>query len=226
MTTVMWLLFYDIAAADRDHYVDWFHRRHIPEKLARPGYRSAVHFEAPPISGNSDLYRFIAIFGGNSTRVFLDPSPAQLKLTQSDDTRAMMVLRQNPSSAILAHEWSWQATGDTNARPANGAADAAMNAPHIQILTVEAGAHDENVGSLCAQKLAPEFAAKKAAIACHKMTNVMSRPRHIMLFEVTDPPPAGAGSYQAGISVDLSTLIDLGNAVQIGTRHGRRIWPA
>ena len=47
-----------------------------------------------------------------------------------------------------------------------------------------------------------------------------------MLFEVTDPPPAGAGSYQAGISVDLSTLIDLGNAVQIGTRHGRRIWPA
>ena len=106
MTTVMWLLFYDIAAADRDHYVDWFHCCHIPEKLARPGYRSAVHFEAPPISGNSDLYRFIAIFGGNSTRVFLDPSPAQLKLTQSDDTRAMMASRQNPSSAILAHEWS------------------------------------------------------------------------------------------------------------------------
>ena len=39
-----------------------------------------------------------------------------------------------------------------------------MNAPHIQILTVEAGAHDENVGSLCAQKLAPEFAAKKVRL--------------------------------------------------------------
>ena len=106
MTASVWLLFYDIAAVDRDNYVDWFHCCHIPEKLARPGYRSAVHFEAPPISGNSDLYRFIAIFGGNCTRGFLDPSPAQLKLTQSDDTRDMMALRQNPSSAILAHEWS------------------------------------------------------------------------------------------------------------------------
>ena len=27
MMAGIWLLFYDIAAADRDHYVDWFHRR-------------------------------------------------------------------------------------------------------------------------------------------------------------------------------------------------------
>ena len=47
-----------------------------------------------------------------------------------------------------------------------------------------------------------------------------------MLFEVTDPSLAGAGSDQAVVSVDLSALTDLGNAVQIGTRHGRRIWPA
>ena len=103
MTTGIWLLFYDISAADRDHYVDWFHRCHIPEKLAGQDYRSAVHFEAPQVYGNSDLYRFIAIFGGDSTRVFLDPSPTQLKLTKSDDARAMMALCQNPSSAILAH---------------------------------------------------------------------------------------------------------------------------
>ena len=84
MTTGIWLLFYDIAASDRDHYVAWFRRCHISEKLARP---------------------------------------------------------------------------------ATGAGDAAMNAPHIQILTVEAGAHDDTVRSLCAQKLAPKFATKKAAIA-------------------------------------------------------------
>ena len=94
------------------------------------------------------------------------------------------------------------------------------------ILTVEAGAHDETVGSLIAQKLAPEFAAKKAAIACHKMTNVMGRPRHMMLFEVTDISPAGAGSEGAVVPVDLTALADLGDAVQMGTRHGSRIWPA
>ena len=159
----------------------------------------------------------------------MDASPAQLKFTQSDDARAMMVLRQNPSSAILAHEWSWQATGDTNARPATGAADAAMNAPHIQILTVEAGAHDENVGSFCAQKLAPEFATKKAAIACHKMTNVIGRPRHMMLFAQNDIWPAGRGcgplSLPQGFD-DLSILTNLGDAVKMEMRWGRRIWPA
>mgnify|MGYP001388943222 CR=1 FL=1 len=64
MTTSIWLLFYDIAAADRDHYVDWFHRCHIPEKLARPGYRSAAHFEAPPLSSNRRCRRCRFRLGG------------------------------------------------------------------------------------------------------------------------------------------------------------------
>ena len=61
MTAGIWLLFNGIAAADRDHYVDWFHRYHTPEKLARPGYRKTVHFEASPPSGNSNLYRYIGM---------------------------------------------------------------------------------------------------------------------------------------------------------------------
>ena len=80
-TTGIWLSLYDIAAADRDHYVDWFHRFHIPEKRVRRGYRWSAHFEAAPTSGNSDLYQYIGLFGEDSNRVFLDQSPAQLKLT-------------------------------------------------------------------------------------------------------------------------------------------------
>lgn len=101
-----------------------------------------------------------------------------------------------------------------------------MNAPHIQILTVEAGAHDETCGSLCAQKLAPKFAEKKVAIVCHKMTNVMGRPRHMILFEVTNILPVSAGYEGAVVPVDLTALADLGDAVPTGTRYGRLIWPA
>ena len=101
-----------------------------------------------------------------------------------------------------------------------------MSARHIQILTVEAGRHDEIVSSLCAQKLAPEFAIKKAAMACHKMANVMGGPRHVMLFEVTGVQPDVAGSDQSVVPVDLSTLTDLGDTVQMRTRYGQRIWPA
>ena len=47
----------------------------------------------------------------------------------------------------------------------------------------------------------------------------------MMLFEVTDISPAGAGSEGAFVPVDLSALANLGDAVQIGTRYGYRIWP-
>ena len=229
MTAGIWLLFYDIAAADRDHYVDWFHRRHIPEKLARPGYRWAAHFEAPAGPDNTDLYHYIGMFGGDSTRVFLDPSPAQLKLTQSDETRAMMARRQNPSSAILAHEWSWFSPADAHAGTATDMPCAGINAPHIQILTIEGPAHDEMIGSACAQKLAPGFVRHEKAIACHKMTNVMGGPRHMMLFAQHDISPAVRGCDPLDLPLgpdDLSILSDLGDAVKMATRWGRRIWPA
>ena len=229
MTAGIWLLFYDIGAADRDHYVDWFHRRHIPEKLARPGYRWAAHFEAPAGPDNTDLYHYIGMFGGDSTKVFLDPSPAQLKLTQSDETRAMMARRQNPSSAILAHEWSWFSPADAHAGTATDMPRAGINAPHIQILTIEGPAHDEMIGSACAQKLAPGFVRHEKAIACHKMTNVMGGPRHMMLFAQNDISPAGRGCGPLDLPLapdDLSVLTDLGDAVKMTTRWGRRIWPA
>ena len=44
MTTGIWLLLHDIAATDRDHYVDTLHRCYVPEKLARPGHRWLAHF--------------------------------------------------------------------------------------------------------------------------------------------------------------------------------------
>ena len=36
MAASVWLLGYDIAAADRDHYLSWFHDEHIPENWPEP----------------------------------------------------------------------------------------------------------------------------------------------------------------------------------------------
>lgn len=229
MTAGIWLLFYDIAATDRDRYVGWFHDRHIPEKLARPGYCWAAHFEAPAGPDNTDLYHYVGMFGGDSTRVFLDPSPAQLKVMQSEETRGMLSLRQNPSSAILAHEWSSPPTADGHAGTPTDTPEAGINAPHIQILTIEGPAHDEMIGIECAQKLAPGFARHANAIACYKMTNVIGGPRHMMFFAQNDISPPGSICGALGLPVtpdDLSALRDLGDAVKMGTRWGRRIWPA
>ena len=218
MAASVWLLNYDIAASDRDHYLSWFHDDHIPEKLARPGYRWAAHYEAPASHDAAGLYRYIGMFGGDSTKVFLDPSPAQLKLTQTENTRAMMRLRQNPSAAILAHEWSSFATDNI--------LDMRIDGPYIALLSIEALQHNERVGSIAAQHLAPDFVAQDGAIACHKFTNVMGAPRHMMLFEMASGG-CRPGSAEAPVTpLDLAYLNALGDDLQLARRWGQKIWPA
>ena len=222
MVASVWLLNYDIAAADRDRYLSWFHDEHIPEKLARPGYRWAAHYEATASHDAPGLYRYIGMFGGESTKVFLDPSPAQLKLTQTENTRAMMLLRQNPSAAILAHEWSSFTTDNIPDMQIDGQVDGA----YIDLLSIEAPQYDERIGSIAAQHLAPNFVAQDGAIACHKFTNVMGAPRHMMLFEMASGG-CRPGSAEAPVTpLDLAFLDDFGDDPQLARRWGQKIWPA
>jgi len=61
------------------------------------------------------------------------------------------------------------------------------------------------------------------------MTNVMGRPRHMMLFAQSDISPASRRYGPLDLPMapdDLSILTDLGDAVKMTPRWGRRIWPA
>jgi hypothetical protein len=82
----LWVIAYEIDPARRAEYLDWFHGVRIPEKRERPGYSKAAHYRIAgpgPVTGNG----YIALFGATDTRVFLDPSPGQLKLQQDYLTR-------------------------------------------------------------------------------------------------------------------------------------------
>jgi hypothetical protein len=158
--------------------------------------------------------------------VFLDPSPAQLKLTQTENTRAMMGLRQNPSAAILVHEWSSFATDNILDGQIDGQFTGQINGPYIDLLSIEAPQYDERIGSIAAQHLAPDFVAQDGAIACHKFTNVMGAPRHMMLFEMAS---GGRRSGAAEVPVKplvLAYLDDFGDDLQLARRWGQKIWAA
>ena len=58
----IWAIWYDIAAAQRAAYLEWFHEVHIPEKLARPGYLWAAHYE---LTREGTHPGYLALFGGN-----------------------------------------------------------------------------------------------------------------------------------------------------------------
>lgn len=235
MTDAIWALAYEISDEDRKTYLDWFHQIHIPEKLVRPGYRWAAHFEGSATTPNTQSY--IALFGGISTRTFLDPSPAQLKIKQDDLTREMMARRRNPFATILAHEWRDDSTPSTD-NDERVAAEAihsgAIHSDGLEFLVIDAADQGEAIGAWAVQTLLPKLqkhnqdAAKTAAIT-RKLISVTGAPAHILFYETN----------QAGLANDAATnrfdppatilkepiLADMPKAASLFHRSGKRIWP-
>ena len=108
MSQAIWILQYDITSGSEYEYLNWFHNIHIPEKLARPGYLWAVHYKGQigALVNNENRRSYLALFGGVSTRTFLDPSPAELRGMQDDFTREMMGKRLSSKGDVFALEWS------------------------------------------------------------------------------------------------------------------------
>ena len=226
MTGAIWALAYDISNDDSQSYLDWFHRIHIPEKLARPGYRWATHFEGSATTPNMQSY--IALFGGISTRIFLDPSPAQLKTKQDDLTREMMAQRHNPFATILAYEWRDGSTPSTS----NGDAVApeAINSDWLDFLVIDAASLGESIGAWAVQTFLPKMqkdnpnAAKTTAIT-HKLISVTGAPAHILFYETNRTGLADDATTTSPFDPQASILSDMPEPASLCHRSGTRIWP-
>jgi hypothetical protein len=226
MTGAIWALAYDISNDDSQSYLDWFHRIHIPEKLARPGYRWATHFEGSASTPNMQSY--IALFGGISTRIFLDPSPAQLKTKQDDLTREMMAQRHNPFATILAYEWRDGSTPSTS----NGDAVApeAINSDWLDFLVIDVAGQGEAIGAWAVQNLLPKLqkdnpnAAKTTAIT-HKLISVTGAPAHILFYETNLTGLADDATTTSPFDLQASILSDMPETASLCHRSGKRIWP-
>ena len=226
MTSAIWALAYDISNDDRQSYLDWFHRIHIPEKLNRPGYRWAAHFEGSTTTPNTHSY--IALFGGISTRIFLDPSPAQLKIKQDDLTRGMMARRRNPFATILAHEWSDRSTPSTSNDDAISAD--AINSDWLDFLVIDAAGQGENIGAWAVQNLLPKLQknkldAAKNGVITRKFISVTGAPTHILFHETNRTGLADDTTATSRFDPQAPILSDMPETASLCHRSGKRIWP-
>jgi hypothetical protein len=94
MARAVWTLRYALDGQDDAAYLAWFHGEHIPDKRARPGYTWAAHY-ADGAGG------YLALFGADDARTFLDPSPGQWKLRQDATTRRMVPHRRDVVASVL-----------------------------------------------------------------------------------------------------------------------------
>jgi hypothetical protein len=169
----IWAIWYDLEDADSPEYGAWFHGTHIPEKLARPGYRWAAHYRLEQGRG------YLALFGGVTAHTFLSPSPLQLAGRQSAETRRFIGMRRNSSSLILAEETRVDGP-DVHLRGPDG-----TPGPLIQFGNYNAAspAVEDDLGAWYAQERLPLLATLPGCVGARKMLASVGAHKHAILHE-------------------------------------------
>ncbi len=172
----IWAIWYDIATEHESTYLDWFHNVHIPEKLSRSGYHWAAHYELDH-GGRGTGY--LALFGGNNTHTFLNPSPGQLATRQSAETKQFIGMRLKPAAGIFAEEV--RVDGPDAAKRGPGL----TTAPVIQIGNYNAPspAVEDNLGGWYAQERLPLLAKLPGCVGARKMLATVGDYKHAILHE-------------------------------------------
>lgn len=176
----IWLIYHSIANAHREEYLHWFEGQHTDEKLARPGYDWACHYEVTP-NGISDAaeHAFIAMFGADSTRVFFDPSPAQIKPNQDELTRTMIGYRVKPLATIVTQEWCEYSASPDNQLTTRGV----VNSKYIRLGIFDHKVDDQTVVAWCAQDHFPKLASSEEFVVARKWLASFGEYRHMVLEE-------------------------------------------
>jgi hypothetical protein len=172
----VWAIWYDLPESGKSEYLDWFHQVHIPEKLSRPGYLWAAHYEL----GHGGAGKgYLALFGGTTAHTFLNPSPGQLAQRQSAQTKRMMGIRQHSSACILAEET--RVDGPDAAQRGPGL----TSAPVIQMGNYNAAspAVEDDLGAWYAQQRLPLLAALPGCMGARKLLATVGAFKHAILHE-------------------------------------------
>ena len=221
MAAAIWMIVYDLDRAHSDRYLQWFNEVHIPEKLARPGYTWAAHYEVIAGDDSADS-SYIALFGGSDSRVFYNPSPAQIKPNQPPETRQMMSYRSNSTMLILSEEWVFDSSSESLA------ASACINAENISLSLFNTNENDENLGAWLVQDYLVNSAA---AGVTRKLLASTGSVRHVVVHEIEPPEtPLVADAPRSTIteasssdwSAKVSDYLDYPAGPPL---VARRVWP-
>lgn len=186
MHGALWAIRY---AVDRsvDDYLAWFHQVHIPEKLARPGYAWAAHYESASEAGH-----YLALFGSASLHTFLAPSPGQLKTRQDPLTRQMTGLRRAPWSGVLLEAMATEA-------PATAPRTAGPVVRFAQADLADSAAEDDFCAWAASERL-PRLAEARGFLWGALLVAAIGRPRHALLehyvsAELVQPCPRTGAAF-------------------------------
>lgn len=219
----IWAIWYGIADAHKDEYLDWFHRVHIPEKLSRPGYRWAAHYE---LGHGGRGKGYLALFGGETAHTFLNPSPGQLVTRQSPETKRFIGMRLHPAACIFAEEVRVDGP-DAASRGPGG-----TPAPAVQMGNYNAPgpAVEDNLGAWYAQERLPLLAKLPGCVGARKLLATVGAYKHAILHEFTslESREQNFGRHEAEArdpNTWMGRVVPQLAHAPYSPAVGRRIWP-
>jgi len=191
MSDAIWIIMYDLQPTRSTEYLDWFNQVHIPEKLARANYTWASHYQILSDSQATDdgSISCIALFGSTTTSTFYNPSPAQIKPTQSSETKDMMSCRSNSTSLIVANEWVANGNGII------GSASPIIDARVISVSLCNADGNDENFGAWLVQDHLPLIAENQQCTQVRKFLASTGNAHHGIIHEYADSAEIHQGLF-------------------------------
>ena len=176
MSSAIWLITYQLQRDRVDEYLSWFHSVHMMEKLARPGYTWAAHYCTSSANETETSSLYVALFGGETSAVFYNPSPAQLAPVQPPETRDMMGCRVNSRSLILSSEWT------INGNNVIESVGSPIEAESIGLTLCDAGGNDMDFSAWLLQEHVPTL----SGCGMNKYLTSSGDARHTIIYTLSD----------------------------------------
>lgn len=213
MSQAIWILQYDLIIGSEQQYLSWFHGIHIPEKLARSGYLWAAHYKGQiGVNGSNKTNRsYLALFGGISTRAFLNPSPSELRDLQDDLTKEMMGKRISSKGTVFALEWSVDGHNDLQE----------PTSLHLNFFSIRADGNEEEIGSWAARSLPSlEQPPVSNGSQTYKLISVTGGDYHGILHDAGFHPAVSPNQ-----NIFCKKNLEFSKNSTVEHFNGQRIWP-
>jgi hypothetical protein len=210
----LWQIMYGIKQSDLDDYIKWFEEDHIAEKMDRPGYSWAAHYQIDQVQ--NDKFKtvdpgFIAMFGSHNTRTFYDPCPLQLKKTQDEVTRSMIPKRQSAQASILCEEWKIDKSADSPEM-------IPIHSPWILIKAFDSISNDQLFNAWCCQCFMKEAVSQPGFMRGRKFLGSDSTLKHSLIIECEQP-------IDVTVNENHDDFNDL-KFEEVSQVLARRVWPS
>ena len=191
----LWVTWYDLPIEGEAEYLAWFHEKYIPEMSSRPGFLWGAHYELlgrgksqeinPHVKYADDTSipsgtEFVAMFGGESTYTFMNPSLAHIVENQSTETREMLGRRIGERTCIFAEELRLDRPESAQRTPGS------VPGPVIQIgsFNLESAEDELEMGTWYAQLRLPSLERMHGCIGVRKLISSSGWAKHSIFYEL------------------------------------------